>query len=1058
MSSAIPSRVRTLPASRAIELLEPRTLLAAQLVADLNTAPASSDPEQSVSVNGLTYFVADDGLHGREIWRTDGTPAGTRLVRDIAPGTDSGSPLLLGAAGDRVYFEVYGQLWQTDPLTGASTVYTSDGNYYYGGLSPRSGVALGDDFYAVGQNGLYRIHDGASTRLSDLGSGYIEGIEIVAAGSNLYVLTKNAGLWISDGTAEGTHLVKPVQPSVSQYSADLVALGDTVYFTIENSQNQSYEIWKSQGTDETTSFVFATNAYTLPAPIAAAGDNVYFWNRNPQYFDYDLWKTDGTPEGTSAIVTVPFSGAYYPPPTLLAAGSKVFFPASDYNGNNTRLWTSDGTPEGTTVVRDDLTPFSDRYDKGAMMAGGDAVYFLAFSPPTFDYQVWTTLDGTPATTRYLGSIPDNQALPPSFFGLVDDHPLLAHTDAQHAREPWIVNPTGITGPSLLKDISAGTADANVARPVGVNGRLLVPVDQDLWLFPAPGSAPQRLTVGVGGPRVNRTGAIARVGNQIFLASYVAGVTAPQLLVTDGTPAGTRIVKEITGGNLPFQGFAVGNLFYFNSGYTGAETLNVSDGTTAGTRALMSGFQIANSATRNQRTYATFNGRLYFGVRRTSSAQEDLWSTDGTPAGTAAVTPGTFPSPGQILSFTLVANRLYFLWNNHLYRTDGTASGTVPVGTAMYSRLEPTDDGGLLLLEFNNRPVARLAPGADAPAPLLPDLIAGYASARVGKWTYFVAYRGSTHGIWRTDGTPQNTTLVTTAAQPQDLTPAAGALYFTSTGAGGTGREVWVTDGTPAGTRLVADVAPGEGSSSRGNLVDADGALYFAATDGVHGIELWRATDDVAPAAFNPTFNPAGSTVSIAVPFTENVAASLTLSDFELTDRATGQDVSTLLASVSFDPNTFVATLTLSTTLPKGDYRLTLPAGAAADATGNPTAAATIFDFFHLPGDINRDRTVNFDDLLVLAKNYNKTGVAYTDGDLTGDGVVNFDDLLILAKNYNSVLSPLPAPATIASAVAPLVARTTIARPTPTPVFSTTPVTPKPPPAPAKRPTPPRKTR
>src|SRR6185312_15617682 len=144
----------------------------------------------------------------------------------------------------------------------------------------------------------------------------------------------------------------------------------------------------------------------------------------------------------------------------------------------------------------------------------------------------------------------------------------------------------------------------------------------------------------------------------------------------------------------------GNRFYFNTGFTGNETFNVSDGTAAGTRALATGFTIANSATRKQRAYVTFNGRLYFGVRTGISAQEYLWSTDGTSAGTAAVTPNTFPSPGQIAALTPVGNRLYFLWNNRLYRTDGTAAGTVPVGTAMYSRIEPTDDGGLILLEYN----------------------------------------------------------------------------------------------------------------------------------------------------------------------------------------------------------------------------------------------------------------------------------------------------------------------------------------------------------------------
>jgi hypothetical protein len=85
-----------------------------------------------------------------------------------------------------------------------------------------------------------------------------------------------------------------------------------------------------------------------------------------------------------------------------------------------------------------------------------------------------------------------------------------------------------------------------------------------------------------------------------------------------------------------------------------------------------------------------------------------------------------------------------------------------------------------------------------------------------------------------------------------------------------------------------------------------------------------------------------------------------------------------------------------------------------------------------PGDANRDGTVNFDDLLILAKNYNGAGRSWSQGDFNGDGVVNFDDLLVLAKNYNRTVSvagasPLDAPA--------LAASMGLATPSPAPVFS-----------------------
>jgi hypothetical protein len=111
-------------------------------------------------------------------------------------------------------------------------------------------------------------------------------------------------------------------------------------------------------------------------------------------------------------------------------------------------------------------------------------------------------------------------------------------------------------------------------------------------------------------------------------------------------------------------------------------------------------------------------------------------------------------------------------------------------------------------------------------------------------------------------------------------------------------------------------------------------------------------------------------------------------------------------------------------------------------------ADATFDFFVVAGDANRDRVVNFADLLVLAKNYNGTNKTWADGDFTGDGIVNFADLLILAKAYNKALPPpAPAPAVaLSAATAPVQGVLKEEQPT---VFSTRRLTPPPPPAPVK---------
>jgi ELWxxDGT repeat protein len=77
-----------------------------RLVKDINPG-AGSDPAGFVILNGVAYFRADDGIHGFELWRSDGTRTGTQLVSDLNPGGINGFPDNIAVVNGHLYFTAF---------------------------------------------------------------------------------------------------------------------------------------------------------------------------------------------------------------------------------------------------------------------------------------------------------------------------------------------------------------------------------------------------------------------------------------------------------------------------------------------------------------------------------------------------------------------------------------------------------------------------------------------------------------------------------------------------------------------------------------------------------------------------------------------------------------------------------------------------------------------------------------------------------------------------------------------------------------------------------------
>ena len=68
-----------------IQCLENRTALSAAPLAVTKAAAVDFAPRSITVAGSVAYFAATDAAHGEELWRTDGTAAGTKLVKDIRP-------------------------------------------------------------------------------------------------------------------------------------------------------------------------------------------------------------------------------------------------------------------------------------------------------------------------------------------------------------------------------------------------------------------------------------------------------------------------------------------------------------------------------------------------------------------------------------------------------------------------------------------------------------------------------------------------------------------------------------------------------------------------------------------------------------------------------------------------------------------------------------------------------------------------------------------------------------------------------------------------------------
>ena len=349
-------------------------------------APRSSAPQNLTNVNGTLFFTADDNIHGYEIWKSDGTEAGTVMVKDIVSGSSGSNPYQLTDVNGTLFFTandgVHGfELWMSDG-TEAGTVMVKD-------IVPGSGDTSMSSLTDVNGTLFFTANDGVhGTELwmsdgTEAGTAMVKDITAGSSSTSLHSFTNVNGtlffiandgthgyeLWKSDGTEAGTVMVEDINPDAGSINdTDVVVVGDTLFF-VANDGIHGRELWKSDGTETGTVMVKDAN----PGSGGGAYGNLTDVNGTLYFAAYDgthgyeLWKSDGTEAGTVMVHDVREGGAGSYPSELTDANGTLFFTAEyGFFGSGFGLWKVDASAAssdedadtitfGAGITRDDIT-------------------------------------------------------------------------------------------------------------------------------------------------------------------------------------------------------------------------------------------------------------------------------------------------------------------------------------------------------------------------------------------------------------------------------------------------------------------------------------------------------------------------------------------------------------------------------------------------------------------------------------------------------------------------------------------------------------------------------
>ncbi|WP_456458310.1 T9SS type A sorting domain-containing protein [Reichenbachiella sp.] len=746
------------------------------------------------SLGNQVFFMASLDETGQELWVTDGTDEGTKMVVDIIEGASGSGPSNLFAFNNKMYFSAYTaangrELWVSDG--------TAEGTEMVADILPGSQDGLSTSyFYPAAFNGKFYFAASGT-------SGDIE-------------------LWSSDGTTEGTSLIKNIRTASSSSPRNFFPFGDLLLFTATNDTD-GQELWKTDGTEEGTLQVkdIKTDGSAYPSRFCLFNGLVYFSASETN--QYDLWVTDGTEVGTSKV-KVTESGTSSSLRNLVTDGTTLYY-ATQSDGP--KLYKSDGTTEGTSSISNEATIFNDSEPRDFTSLGGDIVFTAKRS--TGETSLWY-IDGTTTTELLPASASTYSGANSSFEQMLIGNKLLflATTDTQ-GEELWVTDGTP-EGTQILKDINPDAEDSDIEDFVRFGDVVIFQADdgstgKEPWKTDGTAEGTVLIKdIRSGSPESNPRNFLV-LNDRCYFNAY-DGSTGRELFVTDGTEEGTNQVVDLNPAT--DKTGAYNNEFIFKDklvifGSEDSDTYGyeivISDGTAEGTDRISDINE--GSGNTSIRDYAIFDNFFAFFTHVSANSSYELWKSDGTAEGTSMLEDGL---ANYVFQGSLGDLVIYFGKDSEgqvdLLATNTTTSSTttlvadIPIAIGGEGDLNDSNyvkiNGQIFLID-----------GMFEDEEGEPNVAAGTA-------------------LWVTDGTVGGTLEISTDAFGNDIAPVNIFLideevYFIGYNNGSLAYSIYHTDGTTCGTQPLND----ESVEILGELVPIDGYLYFRGSTPTLGSELYR---------------------------------------------------------------------------------------------------------------------------------------------------------------------------------------------------------------------------